>query len=132
MKKTILLAIFAAVNLVSFGQLDSTQIELSVAESYVYPGETDPHYEVLLMNLDFDDATDLEKIFVVVYQIEGNIVLTEQILESGSLTNQGALQNNQLTWPLTDVYGGISYKVEVNFLNTSGAYTRSCEATLSY
>lgn len=132
MKLLILFSTFLIISLQSFGQLDSTSVSLSVVDNYSYPGETDIHNGVLKMNLNFDDISDLDRMSIVVYIEPENVPITEQILIASDLVNLGLLQNNSLEYPIMDLEQGYVYRVEVNPQNTSGAFTRSCTASLAY
>lgn len=132
MKSLFSLIFSVCMSTMAFSQLDSTNLVLSVVDDYVYPNDGLVYDGVLKMNLAFDDASDLDQIFIVVYTVDGNYVVFEQTLIAADLVSQGTLLNNQMEWPLMEVASGNNYRIELNFMNSSGAYTRSCEATIAY
>jgi hypothetical protein len=131
MKKALLISAFAFVNLFSYGQLDSSSMEINFLEEYTNPADSLILYDVAVMTLTLDDVSDLGKLSVVVYDNSNDNLLLELVYTRQELIDAGFIQSTGVVLPLVNSESGQSYKIEVNPENIAGANTRMCSLIVS-
>lgn len=131
MKNTILLAFFAFINFISFGQLDSTTAQINIVAEYTNTSNSSVAYDMAVLTLIMDDVDDLGILNVVVYDETSNNVMLESVYTRQELLDGGYIQINGVEMPLISTELGRSYRVEINPQNLTGANTRMCSLIIS-